>query len=252
MKSVTLESSKFIDLIRVLSIFKDLCNDIDINDGFIRQKTNDTRCVFEIDLTSYIKDLDIPITDFKKKLDLLKSFIGQDITIESNDTYFIFSDKYSSLKFKKPHKDFITKANKFMDIDTFNNSITIEDDMLILNASISKLITDRMRIVTQGFGANSVFVDFDNDTAAIYMNTVSKDQSASLASGLTVEKEDAHFKTPILVTPFIVDHDDDIIFKMYEDTNNRLMNYFSLVISDINISIYTRSPQVAEDEEENA
>jgi hypothetical protein len=250
LKSVTLESQKFIDFIRVLSIFKDLCNDIDITDGYIRQKTNNVLCTFEIDLSSYIKGLNLPITDLKKKLDLLKSFLGQEVTIESDDVYFTFSDKYSSLKFRKPHKEFITKTNKFIDKKSFNNSISMDEDNLLLNTKLSKLITDRMRIVAQGFSVDAVVVDFKDDKAAISMNTESKDQSANLVSDITTEKDECVFKTHIPATPFIVDHDDDIIFKVFENDNNRLLNQFSTTISDINITVYSRSQTISTKVEE--
>ena len=71
---MNLDLTKFGELNRCLTIFKDLCNDVEIRNGFIRQKTNDGSVVFEIDLTSLLGDLNIRFSNLKEKLDLFKVF----------------------------------------------------------------------------------------------------------------------------------------------------------------------------------
>ena len=91
---------------------------MDIRGGFIRQRTNGNVSIFEIDITPIVGDINIAIIDLKNKLDLLKMFQGQEVTIEITESTpgdpgnFVFSDQFSSLRVVLPSPDFVD--NKFM------------------------------------------------------------------------------------------------------------------------------------------
>lgn len=243
---MNLDLSKYTDFLRCISILKDLCNDIDIREGVIRQKTNDSACIFEIDLTSLIGNINIPISHLKEKLDLFKIFLGQTVSIESLDNTFKFSDLYSSLTFKNPDLDFMD--NEFITPEDLNRVISMEDEDLILSTSIIGTITDRIRTVTQGFHVNSVKVSYNNDRAAITAETQATDQFATFLSDL-VSEQSIVGSSNLSVTPFIIDHDGDILFQMYMNGDDKVLNRFSTTISDITINIYSRANLLTEEEE---
>lgn len=235
---VTLDSTRFSDFIRILSLFKDLCNDVDIREGIIRQRTNDNVSVFEIDCSSIINNLCLPISDIKAKLEIFKCFIGQEVTIDNDGENFIFRDQYSIINFKNPHSDFID--NKFINANDFNTQISMNDEDLLLSTSIDKVISDRIKVVCGVFNVNTIQVLFEDDNVSIVGATTSKDQAAKFISGITPERNDNVYSN-LSIVPFIMDHDGEIIFKMYENTNDRVMNVFQTTISDVNITMYCRS-----------
>lgn len=245
--TMVLDSSKFGDFIRVLSIFKDLCDDVTIRNGVIRQKSNDNISVFEIDLTPLVGEVSIAISNLKQKLDLFKSFMGQEVTINSNNVFFKFSDNYSNLNFKNPTLEFM--YNKFISEEEINRVLSMEEESLMLNTSISKMISDRIKIITGGFNVNNLVVSFNNGSSNIMTINRAKDQSAWFMQNIISECQTV-CKTDISVTPFIIDHDNDINFKIYENDNNRVLSKFSTTISDINITIYCRSQLTFEQIEE--
>ena len=62
MTSIEIDVEKFSTFLRCLTNLKEICNDVDIRNGVIRQRTSDLTAVFEMDLTSLIQDATIPIT----------------------------------------------------------------------------------------------------------------------------------------------------------------------------------------------
>jgi hypothetical protein len=244
---MNLDLTRFSELIRCLSVFKDLCNDVDIRAGFIRQKTNDGAVVFEIDLTPVIGDLNIPISNIKEKLELFKTFLGQNVVIDNDSENYTFSDTYSSIKFKNPDLDFID--NKFITRADLESVISTNNEDMMLSASLISTITDRIRIITQGFHVNNVQVAFSGSEAAITSITQSKDQFANFISGIQSEQE-INCGVNLTATPFIIDHDSDILFEMFKNGEDRSLSRLSTTISDINITMYTRAQLLFEEAED--
>ena len=97
-RTINLNEEEYNDFLRCLTNLKEICNDVDIRDGVIRQRSNDLTSVFEMNLSPIINDASIPITNLKKKLDLLKTFVGQEVTIEivegetESESHVIVSD----------------------------------------------------------------------------------------------------------------------------------------------------------------
>ena len=61
MDQVNLSMEEYEQFLRCLSILKDICNDADIREGFIRQRTNDSTTVFEINMSSVLDELNLPL-----------------------------------------------------------------------------------------------------------------------------------------------------------------------------------------------
>lgn len=238
---VNLDVTKYDEFLRVLFILKDICNDVDIRNGFIRQRTNDNATVFEVDLTDIISEMSLPISELKNKLDIFKCFSGQEVSITTTEDSFIISDQYSVLKIKNPILEFMD--NKFISPEELTRVINTNQEDLILSTQISKKISDRMRIISSSFHINSIQTIFNGDNASISCSTQSKDNFAEFVKDIVSNKELNH-SSNLVITPFIIDHDGDIAFEMYDSGNNTVINTFSTTVGSININLYTRASMV--------
>lgn len=253
-QTISLDSEKFEELLRCLSVLREYCNDADIREGIVRQRANDNTSVFEINLGSLLGDLSIPISNLKQKLDLLKMFSEQEVEVlvnipENENGWYSFSDQYSMLKFEMPDLDYMD--NIFITEEEMQNIFDLSDDDLILTADISGFMSDRMRIVSAGFSVNTIQVNINGEEATLSTRTQSGDQYAKFLEGLVTDKV-LECSSHMVITPFIIDHDGDIVFKMFNVQPNVSANKFSTTISDIDINIFTRSSLVeSTDSEEN-
>lgn len=247
MEQVILDSKKYDDFLRCLSILKDDCNDVDIREGIIRQRTNDRYCVFDINLTPILNNISFPISNLKQKLDLLKIFCGQEVSIEIENSNFTFSDQHSKIKFENIDLDYMD--NKFMSEEERDNVFTTDESDVILSTNISESLSERMKVITAGFNVNSVQVIIDGDSASIQTKTQAGDQHATIVNDIITDKN-INTLSNIVNTPFIIDHDGDIEFKMFlSDDETISSNKFLTTVSDIEIIVYGRSALVNEDEE---
>jgi len=245
MVTVSLSAERFEEFLRCLSLLKDECNDMDVRQGIARQRTNDNTVAFELDLSPIITNIDLPLVNIKQKIDLLKSFSGHEVEITVNETSYTFKDQYSSIRFDSPNLEFID--NKFISDEEINRIVVLNDEDLILSCDITKVISDRMKIITTGFNVNSVQVIFEGQTASICARTQSKDQYAKFISDIIAER-DLNLSSYLRTTPFVIDHDGDIRFLMYNTQESTCMSKFSTSISDVNVTIYARSNLVSSEE----
>jgi hypothetical protein len=250
---ISLESEQYNDFIRCLTNLKDVCNDADIRGGIIRQRTNGNVSVFEVGINSIVNDMSIAIVDIKQKLDILKTFQGQDVTIEVNEASnghlgsFTFSDQFSSLNIILPTPEYVD--NKFMPEQERDSIFALSEENLILECDIPQLITDRISVISTNFNIKTIRIGFDGDNAEITASTQSKDQNvkfiSNIETNMTMEKSSAY----VTVIPFAIDHDTDIELKMYKDPNQDVaLNVFTTQLGEFDINIYTRASILRDDE----
>jgi hypothetical protein len=238
MKTANLGADKFKSLIRIISILKDICNDCDIRGGILRERINTLLCLFEMDLSPLIGDLDLPIIDIKQKIDILKIFSDCDVQILTDDKSYIVSDESSQLKFLIPYLEFMD--NPFIRDEEFNNLFTLIPEDLILDVQLSKVITKRIKVITPNFNVNNVKIIFSGNMASIVATHQNKEQEAVLLDSIPTSKEMTGI-TYIVTTPFIFDHDDDVSLKIYEVQEGTCASKFSSKIGDVKINAYTKS-----------
>jgi len=254
MTRIEFDSEDFNTFLRCLTNLKEICNDVDIRNGLIRQRTNDLTSVFEMDLTSLISDAAVPITNLKKKLDLLKTFAGQDVVLEINEgeteseSYFIISDDQSSIKFLFPALEFMD--NKFMTEDERDNIFLLDEDELMLHNELNSTISERIRIITDNFNTQSLQVKFSGDKAMICASTQSKDQTARFKSDISTNIEfDGDYTSNLSAVPFCIEHDSPLDFKMHKDPNQNLAyNQIKTDLGTVEVHIYSRAA-IVEDAE---
>jgi hypothetical protein len=245
-----LSAEEFNDFLRCLTNLKEVCNDIDVRDGFLRQRSNDKTSVFEVDMTPILPGITMAISDIKRKLDLLKTFAGQDVTLEIVDGspgHFIFSDTFSSLKFISPSLQYID--NKYMSEEELERIFVMNDDDLILEYDLSSMITERIRIITQSFNTDAIQIIFNGEEASIRAATQAKDQFAKFVDNITTNMILNECSALLSTIPFGIDHDTDVEFKMFKDPNQDIsLNKFETNLGDINVKILTRSAIVNDEE----
>ena len=247
----TLNAEEYNDFLRCLTNLKEECNDIDINNGIIRERSNDKTSIFQIDMTPILTDISMSISDVKKKLDLLKIFAGQEVNLEisgEGSGYFILSDQYSSLKFISPAYQFID--NKFMTEEELTAIFNLDEDNLILEHSLESMITERIRIITQSFNIKAIQVEFEGEEAIIKAGTQAKDQFAKFVEGITTNVVLDKCSANLGTIPFGLDHGDEVVeFKMYKDPNQDIsLNTFKTRIGECDMVIFTRSSLVQDEE----
>jgi len=238
MQTVNLEAKKFDELFRCFSILKDICSDVDIRGGVIRQRTDDNASIFEIDMRDLLGEVDIPIIDLKSKLDLIKCFSKQDVIFEITDDEYSVSDQFSRIQIKKPSSNYID--NSFITEEDLNNIFTISPEDQMLSTEITKRISGRIKVTSSTFDVNTIQVRFDGSTASLSAETHSRDQKAKFLENIPVNTE-MMCESNLIITPFIIDHDGDISFTMYQADDNVAVNCFKTSISDIRITVYGRS-----------
>jgi len=248
--TLQLNAGEFNDFLRCLTNLKEVCNDVDIRDGFLRQRSNDKTSVFEIDMTPILPGVSLAISDIKRKLDLLKTFAGQDVSLEIVDGspgHFIFADTFSSLKFISPSLQYID--NKFMTIQELESIFVMNEDDLILEYDLTTMITERIRIITQSFNTDAIQVNFTGEEATIKAATQAKDQFATFVNGISTNVILEGCSALLSTIPFGIDHDSDVAFKMYKDPNQDIsLNKFEANLGDINMKILTRSAIVKDED----
>jgi len=253
---ITIDAENFNDFLRCITNLKEICNDVDIRNGIIRQRSNDLTSVFEMDLSSLLENarVNIPITNLKKKLDLLKTFAGQNVVIEvvegetESESYFIISDDQSSIKFLFPSIEFMD--NKFMSEDELENIFSLQEEDIILNDTLTSIITERIRIITDNFNTAAIQVKFTGNEASIIAATQSKDQFAKFKIGIPTNIDfGGNYISNLSTIPFGIEHDENVDFKMYKDANQNVsLNKIETTLGAIEINIYSRSAIIEDDD----
>ena len=237
--SVAFDSTEFAEFCRSLTILKDICNDVDMRDGIVRQRSNEKSCIFEIDLTNFISNGKLPIVQLKQKLDLLKIFYNQDVNLSIDDTSYSFSDSYSSIICLMPDVKYID--NEFMTEEELNSVFVLDEEDLILETTISNAISDRIKTISSSFNSTTLELDFNGETTDIVCATQAGDQKASIVKNIIMNRNVDNCLSNLISIPFITDHDGDMNMKMYNTLKNGLINKFSSSIGGVNFIIYSRS-----------
>ena len=239
---LSIESAKYQSFLRTISVLRDICNDIDLRKSMIRQRTNDNSSIFEIDVSSIFgqQDVNLPLVSIKQKIELLKVFQGDNpVDFILKEHNFQVKDMFSLLSFSHADLDFID--NKFIAKEELNNLFSLSEENLVLSCTISQTIANRMKIISSAFNVNTFTISFSGEIAKITSMTQAKDQSAIFIDNIQCNQILGVGISSLIVTPFVIDHDNELIFEMYALDRGLFINKFSTTIDTINIVIYSRS-----------
>jgi len=249
-ETVVMNDEQTESFLRCLSILRDICVDADIKNGLIRQRSADKTSIFEIDLTPLTTEVNLPLSNLKQKLDLFKIFSDTSVQLDVSEEHFSFKDDHSVLSFKTPIAEYF--PSEFINENELNNIFTLSEENLLIEKELSKVTTDRIKIVTQVFNTPTVQVRFNGNVAAIIANVQSKDQEAQFCDNIETNNIDVGNQTTnIVAIPFLIDHDTDIYFKMYSsDQPGVVFSKFSTQLGDVDINVYTRSAMITDNEDD--
>lgn len=241
-----LSEEQYNEFFRVISILKESCEDLDIIGGVVRQRSTDNSSIFQIDLQSYLNNIDLPLSKLKQKIELLKMFTGNEVRISIDPEYCIFADEYSTLKFKKVLPDYLD--NRFMSEEELNAIFNLSEESVILVTEVPNRISERINSIRQGFSITTIQINFEEATANMTAATQSKDQHARLMSDLITEAS-LTGSTDLLITPFVIDHDGDMSFKVYNVSDGVLVNKVETTIGNVDVVVYGKSRLIQDDTE---
>jgi len=247
MTNLNLNAEQYGSFLRCITNLREVCNDVDLRDGVIRQRSDDKSTVFEMDLKPILTEVNMPISDIKKKLELLKTFSGQEVSISFEDNHFTFSDQFSSLKFQNPTLEYMD--NKYISMEELERVFVMVDYELLIDTSLSSMITDRIRVITQTFNTQAIQIVFNGEMANLTAVTQARDQFAKIVSNIVTNAILEGCSSNLSTVPFSIEHDTDVKFKIFKHpSQDVLMNKFDTTIDDINVTIYGRAAIIKDED----
>ena len=242
---VTIHPNDFSNLLRCLSLLNGICADVDIRKGILRQKSNDRANIFEADLTPLVSDCDIVMSGLKSKLPLLKGLSRQEVKITSTESDISFSGERSTFQFTNSHP--CSPHNEFISSEELANIFPLREEDVALEYSIDKETSKLMKVVSSQLKIVSFQVSFEGNTASIIATTTDTRQYSRIEYGIPIKAPMKCFSS-LVVTPFIMDHDGDILLKMYNTQETVCVNKFKTLVGKITVVVYGRSQLIEESE----
>ena len=239
---VTLNEKHWKSLCKTLQGISKQCNDAVINDGVIRQRSNDASAIFEVDMTSMLGSSTFTLSNIKEELKRLKDLTGQ-VTIEADQNKVVFSDGVSSYNMPAPDKNYLD--NKYMskeDLDSLLRSVSQRTSPLIKH-TIEKKNLKRIRNAASTFHANSYKVVFEDNSASITVEGYggSKDLKPSMDITKNIplsEPTTGYMRLPI--SPYgSFDYNGDVGWEIYRGDKAFLSKNYG-DIGDLTATTYTR------------
>lgn len=254
--TIVLTSDLYEELFNCIANLRDLCTDVIIKDSIIRQRTDDKNSIFEMDLSDLFGDaVTFPISYFKQKFDLFKIFVGKEVTIkihrdedDPGNSWYELSDDLSRIKFAFPSLEYL--QNEFVSEEELAAIFTCTEDDMILDTTIEKTITERIKTITTNFQTHFVKMDFEGETLSIGAIDPAKTNRVFFLENLAVEMnfDEPHFANMTRV-PFLIHHDTAYTFQLYKQPDEMItQNKITTSIGAVPISIYCKSQLISEDD----
>lgn len=183
--TIELEAEKFGIFMDTLSILGKSCDDVVIKEGKICQKSNHRTIIFEIDLTSVLGNIDLPMSGINIKEKMLQPFRKQQVDInidigEGDNSEYRFYDVNTSLNIRKPLISYLT--NQYMDGDAFRSAQNINLEDKILTYEFEKYLIDRLNAIAEGLAASLIRINFRGGEATFIIK--SSDQNSTTKATL--------------------------------------------------------------------
>lgn len=242
--TVTLSEKQWKSFCKVLRGLARACNDVVIDDGIIRQRSNDSSAIFEVDLKPIVGGATFTISNFKEKLKTLKTLKSR-VTITLGQSEAVFSDALSFYSFPAPDRNYLD--NKFMnqqELESLFPAFPQETFPLIKNR-IEKIILKRIRITLSRLKTNTCKVVFAKHSASLRIeNETGKSKQPSISVDIIkdiplFEPTTGYAQLPPL--PFkSFDFDGEMGWELYR-VDKRLFSKIYGRIGEIKATTYTKA-----------
>ena len=247
-RKIKLQAKDFSNFLRCLYEILGICNAADIRGGVLRQRSNNKLMLLEMNLIPLISDSDILISDLMKTLTSMGGLRDQEvqITITSDSICFSGQRSHSSFKFANPDPSFMT--NTFIPTEEFDKMIICKEEDLILEHVVTKKISASLDRKCFKFKMGDFLVCFDGRVASITFSAPGKNYYSEIERGIPVKKS---FKgiADVIAAPLFMDHDRNMVLRIYNYQKDMFINKFSTLIGKIPFNIYGRSRLIKLDDE---
>lgn len=240
---VTLDEKQWKSFCKTLQGLGKQCNDADINDGVIRQRSNDVGAIFEVDMTAMLGSSTFTIPNIKGKLNILKNLTGQ-VSIEADQNKVLFSDGDASYNMPAADQNYLD--NKFMSKQVLDSILPSESQQAtpLLKTKIEKKNLKRMRNAVSTFHINTYKVVFEGHSASIiveqgYGGSKGLKPSMEVTKDIPLSEPTTGYMnlTRSLFQSF--DYDGDIGWEINRGDNAFLSKHYGS-IGDVTTLTYTR------------
>lgn len=229
---------KLIDAMKFTVDFE--CTDCSLNNGMIRQKTNNSISIIQVDLREFLNNLSVSFANAKQKVGIMRALSNidenvkledQNIKVVITDKDYIISDPLSTLTFTKPINDFLD--NKFIPENDFNQKINISDDLLIMSIQIDPYMIKRIKDISEYLEVDLVTIDVNGYEGSLSINQNNKQNKGKIISGIELNKEMPSKVFTVPLTPFRIDVSSPIEFSVYgTNKDDILLCKFSLKLNN--------------------
>lgn len=242
--SIKIEREKFNAFINCVKLVVDSnCTDCDIEDGLIRQFSNDKRSIIKLNLTQLLGGMNLSLSMASQKVSLLKTFElddtvedeGGSVAIEVDDHRIHFKDSFGHVHFSKPMKKMLD--NTYVNDVTFDKKIVIDEEAKIIDVEIQNYIAKRrIKSICEVVKTDVISVKMNKSKASIDID--SPDIKTTVVKDIKLLKEMPKSKFDILLLPFAMEANSTIKFKAYKNSGDKLLCQFDLVYYKIPVTIY--------------
>jgi hypothetical protein len=225
------------------------CTDCVIEEGVIRQTTNDKQCIVQIDMSSILPDLSIGLSNAKQKVGLMRIILNvdesvklkdQNVYIQTLEKNFKLSDERWEYSLSKPIPDLMD--NKFIEETVFKKQIECSDDDLILSVDLDPDIIRGVQQNCELFQNNMVTFILEDDKADIKMSENSNTNSGKIKSDISLNVTDvAKSQFRLFSLPFRMDLNSSMQINVWRKTADKYLCQCSLELDgSVPVTVFTQ------------
>lgn len=247
---IIITREKFNNFLKILRMIENACNDVEIYNSKILQRTNDRYCIIDVDLSSIFETpCSFAISKIKNKNQLFKILETNDaeeqetdnITIILDDKFCIFEDSISELKFTQP---LVSKYldNPYIKDEKILQSISCKEEDLLFEQTINSNLVKRIRNICDGFAMDHITCKVKNDKISFNVTTLDKQNSSDVIKNMSLNRiEENKYKFDIQAFAFTLEGN-EVNIKFYKSSKSKIITYFfNQEIFDIPVRIIGRA-----------
>jgi hypothetical protein len=247
---ITLNEDNFSKFLSVMSILRQTCTDLIVKEGRICQLTDRRSAIYEIDMSSLIKESTLLLSGIGIKADLLSTFKQQnsDIDLIVDEQTYIFQDNASQLIFQKPQEKYLT--NSYIPEEQLYEKLKIEEGQ-IFHLEIKKFLIDRLASFAKGLSATMVKLEFNGDKVVFIVSNSDKNVATEAKFVKATLDQEVTALCVFPIQPFLAGEKIDLECFYREDHENLLLKFSTKIgegSDSINIVTWSMSKIITETE----
>jgi len=249
---IILSRDNFNNFLRILRMIENACNDVQIKDSKILQKTNDKYCIVKVDLSELFNgQYNFSLTKIKNKNQLFKILENNDnfesdeneednIHIKIDDKYCVFEDIISNLKFIKVQEKYLD--NYYITDPKTIKALQCSEEDLLFEKSIPANLVKRIRSICDGFAMDHITCYVNHDKINFNISTLDKQNTSDVIKNMPLNRiEDKKYKFDIRSFAFTLEGN-EVNIKIYKSIKSKVITYvFDQELFGVPITIIGRA-----------